>query len=65
MLQLLQEQPGLTADKLAKLSGMSLRGVKYNLDRLKQTGRLKRHGPSKGGYWEVTDGTGQLIAPDT
>lgn len=65
MLQLLQEQPGLTADKLAKLSGMSLRGVKYNLDRLKQTGRLKRHGPAKGGYWEVTDGTGQLIAPDT
>ena len=65
LLQLLQEQPGLTADKLAKLSGMSLRGVKYNLDRLKQTGRLKRHGPAKGGYWEVTDGTGQLIAPDT
>lgn len=58
MLQLLQEQPGLTADKLAQLSGMSLRGVKYNLDRLKQTGRLKRHGPAKGGYWEVTDKSG-------
>ena len=55
LLQLLRNQPRLTIPELAHLTGLSGQGVKYNLDRLKQAGRLKRHGPTKGGYWEVAD----------
>lgn len=47
------------------MTGLSQDGIKYNINQLKRTGKLVRHGPAKGGYWEVTDDTGQLIAPDT
>jgi len=34
-------------------TGLSTNGVKYHLSQLKRAGKLRRHGPTKGGYWEV------------
>ena len=36
-------------------TGLSANGVKYHLNQLKQTGKLRRLGPTKGGRWEVTE----------
>lgn len=65
LLQILRQQPHLSTSELAQMTGLSQDGIKYNINQLKRTGKLVRHGPAKGGYWEVTDDTGQLIAPDT
>ena len=38
----------------AQLSNITEDGVKYNLKRLQETGKLKRIGSAKGGYWEIS-----------
>ena len=53
LLQHLRSQPGITTVELARVTGLSPDGVKYHLNQLKRTGKLRRHGPTKGGYWEV------------
>jgi ATP-dependent DNA helicase RecG len=35
------------------LGGISENGVKYHLEKLKASGRIRRLGADKGGYWEV------------
>ena len=53
LLQHLRSQPGITTVELARVTGLSPDGVKYHLNQLKRTGKLRRHGPTKGGYWVV------------
>jgi ATP-dependent DNA helicase RecG len=43
----------VTVSKLAELLGLSTTAVENNIRQLKAQGHLKRHGPAKGGYWEV------------
>jgi ATP-dependent DNA helicase RecG len=40
---------------MALKTGLSIRGVEYNLNKLKEEGLIKRIGPAKGGHWEVSD----------
>lgn len=56
LLQSLRQQPRMTTVALAQATGLSVDGVKYHLNQLKRTGKLLRHGPTKGGYWEVVGG---------
>ena len=58
LLQILRQQPHLSTSELAQMTGLSQDGIKYNINQLKRTGKLVRHGPAKGGYWEVTDKSG-------
>ena len=53
--ELLKENPQITREELAVITGLSIRGVEYNLNKLKQDGLIKRIGPAKGGYWEITN----------
>ncbi len=53
ILQLLRGNPRLTQSGLAAATGLTRRGVEWNLRKLKDAGRLRRVGPDKGGYWEV------------
>lgn len=53
MLQMLRQQPRISAPDLAQATGLSIDGVKYHLNQLKRSGQLRRHGPTKGGHWEV------------
>jgi ATP-dependent DNA helicase RecG len=55
LVQLLREQPQLSAPAIAAALGIGKDGVKYHLNQLKQTGKLRRLGPTKGGRWEVTE----------
>ncbi len=53
ILALIKENPYITRKELAEKIGITEDGVKYHLSNLKKSGRLKRIGPDKGGYWKV------------
>lgn len=53
LLQHLQQHPSASVPELMQVTGLSTNGVKYHLNQLKRTGKLLRHGPTKGGHWEV------------
>ncbi|MCM2319542.1 MAG: winged helix-turn-helix transcriptional regulator [Pseudomonas sp.] len=53
LLRLLKAHPGLTARQAAEQLGLSPRAVEKQLAALKASGRLRRIGPNKGGYWQV------------
>lgn len=53
ILQHLQQTPKASIPMLMQITGLSSNGVKYHLERLKRDGKLRRHGPTKGGHWEV------------
>lgn len=42
-----------TAIDLQAATGLSRRGVEWNLKSLKSRGLIRRVGPSRGGHWEV------------
>ena len=45
-----------TVREIAELMGdITQDGVKYHLEKLKATGKLRRVGPDKGGHWEVVN----------
>ena len=53
MLALIKNNPTITADELAEKVGISIKGVEWQLKKLREEGTLKRIGPDKGGSWEV------------
>lgn len=53
LLDLISEDASFTRQQLAKALGLTTDGVKYQLRKLREEGRLRRDGPDKGGHWEV------------
>ena len=53
ILGLIRQNTRITAEELMQATGLSLAGVKYNLNKLKKENMLKRIGSDKGGHWEV------------
>jgi superfamily II DNA or RNA helicase len=53
--ELLATTPTLTIPELASLRGKLDSAVERAIRKLRESGRLKRIGPDKGGYWEVID----------
>ena len=49
----LRNNPSLSNKELADICGITEDGIYYNMRKLKNSGRIKRVGPDKGGYWEV------------
>lgn len=47
------KNPSVTRTELAAATGLSTDGVKWNLDKLKKSGKIRRIGPDRGGHWEV------------
>ncbi|MDO4682020.1 MAG: ATP-binding protein [Lautropia sp.] len=56
---LLKAKPTMTANDLAARVGITVQGVRYHLNQLKKQGKLRRHGATKTGYWEVVGETDQ------
>ena len=52
---ILADNPSATRQQLAKATGLSVRGVEWNLKALKDAGRIHRVGPDKGGHWELIE----------
>ena len=55
ILELLVDEPQLSAAKIAVELSVGSRSIEKNLKRLKEYGALVRHGSPKNGYWEVTE----------
>ena len=55
ILELLRERPKITIAGLVDETGLSRNGVKWNIDKLKAEGFVRRVGPAKGGHWEVVE----------
>jgi ATP-dependent DNA helicase RecG len=55
LLLLIRQQPEITAAALSAATGIGVDGVNYHLNQLKQTGKLRRVGSTKGGHWEVPE----------
>lgn len=53
ILEHLKQNPSATRQELAKLVGITEDGIKWNLEKLKKTGKIVRVGPDKGGHWEI------------
>ena len=49
----LKANPFATRKDLAEATGLSIRGVEWNLKTLTRAGVIRRVGPDKGGHWEV------------
>lgn len=53
ILELIERNPSVTISEMMMLLGLSQKGVKKNLTKLKEQGLIRRVGPDKGGHWEV------------
>ena len=53
IIEVLTKDPHCTYDSLAEIIGISRRAVTKQIQRLRQSGRLRRIGPDKGGHWEI------------
>jgi ATP-dependent DNA helicase RecG len=49
----IRNTPAITVAQLARITKVSEKTIKRDLDMLKAAGLLSRHGPDKGGWWEV------------
>jgi ATP-dependent DNA helicase RecG len=54
-LQLLKEAPDLTLPQLAARLGKSERAIERAVRKLRESNRLERVGPDKGGQWRVIE----------
>ncbi len=50
---LIKADPHITQKQIMDKTGLTRRGVEWNLRKLREEGRIKREGPDKGGHWEV------------
>ena len=53
ILSLTLQNPSITRMHISDAIGLSLEGVKWNLDKLKASGIIRRVGPDRGGHWEI------------
>ena len=53
MLLAIVKKPAINGRELAEAAGLTEAGVRYNLNRLRKDGVLRRVGPDKGGRWEI------------
>lgn len=55
IIDLITDNPKTTTKNRLLATGLTRRGVEYQLNKLKETGKIERIGSDKGGYWEVND----------
>ncbi len=53
ILDSIRSNPAINQQELAKVAGLSVKGIEWNLRKLKDQGILLRIGPDKGGHWEI------------
>ncbi len=51
----IRKKPTITIAELCEVMGMSDKGIRKNINVLKQKGILVRVGPDKGGHWNVVE----------
>jgi len=56
IITLIKADSSITMKEMAKRVGISQKGIEWQIQQLKKTGRLQRIGPTKGGHWEIIGG---------
>ena len=56
ILALVVANPSITTEELSDQVGITVKGIEWQISKLKQSGFLERVGPAKGGYWRVIGG---------
>ena len=49
----IKADPRVTTAELSRATGLTAKGIEWNLRKLKEAGLLRRVGPAKGRHWEV------------
>ena len=52
----LKANPEITMERLAKIVGISSKGVEWQINKLKEDGVIRRITRPKGGHWEIVTG---------
>jgi len=60
IIQFIRENPQITTKELAEKTGLTAKGVEWNIKSLKDEKKLRRVGGRKEGYWEIKDTTKKL-----
>ena len=55
IINLIKNNPEITQTQLSEEVGISVKGIEYQISKLKKLGILKRIGPDKGGHWEIVE----------
>ena len=55
LLELIRGNPKITFAEMVSAAGISRSAIQKHIERLKDTQRLRRVGPDKGGHWEVIE----------
>lgn len=55
ILTLVRENPYVSKREMSERIGISTTAIDKNITSLKKKGILKRIGPAKGGYWEISE----------
>ena len=53
IIDVMRNNPKVTQKQLEEITGLSRRGIEWNLAKLKAEGRIRRIGSAKGGKWEI------------
>jgi len=53
ILDAIKKNPNATLAEMADSIGLSVAGVRKNLDKLREAGTIRRFGPDKSGHWGV------------
>ena len=53
LLLVLKDNQNMSLPHMAEAIGLSVAGVRKVLEKLRASGRIRRIGPDKGGYWKV------------
>jgi ATP-dependent DNA helicase RecG len=53
IMALISENPSISMSELAKNTGLSVKGVEWNIKRLRDSGILRRVGSPRSGHWEA------------
>lgn len=56
IIALIKTDPQITQKELMDKTGLTRRGIEWNLKKLKDEKKIRRVGPDKGGHWEVVEG---------
>lgn len=55
ILKLIFEDPSISTEQMSSKTGISPKGIEWQIKRLKKDGILKRIGPTKSGHWEIIE----------
>lgn len=55
IIEIIKNNPSVTIHEMATITGITIKGIEWQIAKLKQKGIIKRVGPAKGGHWVIVD----------